>query len=117
MLLSNVDSIVQFITVVLIFVLVCALTYFTTRFVGGYQKSKMHGANIHVVETSCVAQNKYLQIVEVGERMFLISVCKDSISFIAELNKEDVVLPDVTATPALSFKDILEKARNKKPKK
>lgn len=117
MLLSNADAIAQFITAALIFVFVCALTYFTSRFIGGYQKSKMQGANIHIVETTRVAQNKYLQIVEIGNRLFLVSVCKDSMSFIAELNKEDVVLPDKNATPSLSFKDILEKARNKKPKK
>lgn len=116
MLLANVDSTVQFITVFLIFVLVCVLTYFTTRFVGGYQKNKMKGSNIQVIETSKVTNNKYLQIIQVGERFFLIAICKDSMNVIGELSKEDVMIPE-PQEETLHFKDILEKARNKMSKK
>lgn len=116
MLLANVDATVQFITVFLIFILVCALTYFTTRFVGGYQKNKMKDSNIQVIETTKVTNNKYLQIVNVGERFFLISICRDSIQVIGELNKDDVKIPE-PQEETIHFKDILEKARNKKSKK
>lgn len=117
MLLSTIDTVVQFITVFLIFILVCALTYFTTRFVGGYQKGKLKGSNIQVIETFKVAQNRYIQIITVGERYFMISVCKDNIQLLSELNSEDITKIDTIENPALNFKDILENFKNKKPKK
>ena len=117
MLLASVDSVVQFITVFLIFVFVLALTYLTTRFVGGYQKGKQAGSNIHVIETSKVAANKFLQIIQVGDRYFLISICKDQMSLISELQEEDISLPENKELAPLHFKDILEKAKNLTQKK
>ena len=70
------DSIVQLITVSIMFILVLALTYFATRFVGNYQKTKLAGNNIQVLETFRISNSKYIQIIKIGEKYFAISVCK-----------------------------------------
>ena len=85
-LLSIADNrIVQFITVTLIFVIVLAITYFTTRWVGSYQKKHMSYGNIKIVESMRLSSNKILEIVNVGEKYFLIAVCKDTVTKIGEV--------------------------------
>lgn len=86
------NSIVQAITVTLIFVLVLALTYFTTRFVGSYQKKHMSYGNIKIIESFRLSSNKVLEIVKAGDKCFLIAVCKDTVSLIGEVDEETLEL-------------------------
>ena len=67
MLLTGINGIAQLITVAVLFILVLALTYFTTRFVGRYQKGQLSGNNIQVIDMLRLSQNKLVQIVRVGE--------------------------------------------------
>ena len=45
------NAVFQFITVTLIFVLVLALTYFTTRWIGSYQKKQMSYGAVKIIES------------------------------------------------------------------
>jgi flagellar protein FliO/FliZ len=87
---SPLESIARFVTVLLIFVFVLAITYFTTRFIGGYQKQKMRTGNMEVLDTMRLTQNKYLQIIRAGEKYLLIAVCKDSVTMLCELEKDEL---------------------------
>lgn len=116
--LSNdgIDRSAQLITVSLIFVFVLALTYFATKFVGNYQKTKLAGNNIQVLETFRISNSKYLQIIKIGEKHFAISVCKDTITYLGDLNAEDLVFRDPSKEFKLqNFKDILDKFKKDKP--
>ena len=44
------EGFTQFLTVILVFLLVLALTYLTTRFVGSCQQARAAGVNIEVIE-------------------------------------------------------------------
>jgi len=110
------ESIVQLITVSLIFVFVLALTYFATKFVGNYQKTKLAGNNIQVLETFRISNSKYLQIIKIGEKHFAISVCKDTITYLGDLNAEDLVFKNMSKEFKLqNFKDIFDKLKKDKP--
>ena len=61
-----VSSSAQFITVLLIFLFVVAITYFTTRYIAGYQKNLIRTGNMELVESLRISNNKYLQIVKTG---------------------------------------------------
>ena len=114
---SRLEAAVQLITVVLIFVFVLALTYFSTRFVGNYKKQQMVGSNIKVLETLSVSNSKYLQIIQIGKKCFAIAVCKDTITYLCELNGEDLVYNNTsTESYSDSFKAILDKLKKDKPK-
>ncbi len=88
------DSAVQFITVTLIFVFVLALTYFTTRWAGSYQKKHMSHGNIKIIESFRLASNKVLEVVKVGDKCFLIAVCKDVVNVIGEVNEDTLELKE-----------------------
>ncbi len=86
------NSVVQFLTALLVFVFVVALTYFTVRWVGAYQKIQPGNKNFEVIDTCKVTQNKFLQIVKVGSRYFLIGIGKDTLEFFTELDENDLDL-------------------------
>lgn len=81
------NSVIQLITVTLIFVFVLAVTYFTTRWIGSYQKKRMSYGNIKVVESFRLSNNKLLEIVKAGDKCFLIAVCKDTVTCLGELDE------------------------------
>lgn len=112
---SGADSIAQFVTVILIFLIVLALAYFTTRFVGSYQKTRLANKNFEAIETFRITNGKYLQLLKAGSKYIVIGIGKDSITMICELSEEEVfVSPNEPIMPTSdSFKAIMEKAREK----
>lgn len=110
---SGVNSVVQFITVLIIFVIVLFLTYATTRFIGNYQKAGTENSNFKVIDTYRVSNNKYMQIIQVGKKYLVISVCKDSITMLAEVLEEDIKIPEYGNSQE-SFSKILEKIKSRK---
>ena len=48
---DSANSYLQFMTVLIMFVFVLAITYFTTKWIAGYQQSKGAGANLEVIES------------------------------------------------------------------
>jgi len=114
----GINSFAQFLTVLIIFVGVLALTYFTTRWVASYQKGKMMSGNIQVIETFKITQNKFIQIVRIGEHYYAIAIGKDTVTMLGELKEEEIHLPDNTGVmPKMDFKQLLENAKSMKLKK
>ena len=85
---TKTNSVVQFLSVLLIFLFVLGITYFTTRFVGNYQKNSMTGSNIQVLETLRLSSTKYIQLVKIGSKCFAVAVSKDPITCLGEIEEE-----------------------------
>ena len=103
---SGVDSVIQFITVLLIFVFVLGVTYFTTRYVAGIQKEKYKTGNMEVIETLRISNNKYLQIVRAGNKYFCMAVCKDTVTMLGEIQKENMFFNENSVNANLNFQDM-----------
>ena len=115
---SSFDGIAQFLTVLIIFLFVLSIVYFTTVFIGKTAKMQTNNRNFEVVETFKVTNNKYLQLVRVGTRYFVISICKDTISFISEMSKEEIDLfEDNKNTYTDKFVEIFCNAKEKLTKR
>lgn len=114
---SRLEAFAQLITLVIIFAFVLALTYFATKWVGNYQKEKMSGSNITVLETMKISGTKYLQIIKIGTKCFAIAVCKDTITYLCEVNEEDLIYRENNSSKLKSenFNAILEKFKKDKP--
>ena len=110
---SRVNSFVQFITLLIVFVIVLFLTYYTTKFIGNYQKVSNRYTNFEVVETYRISNNKYIQIIKVSGKYILISVTKDNVTMLTELDEKNVVKPEYT-TGQQSFSEIFDKFKNLK---
>lgn len=119
---SGFSNFMQLLGVLLIFVFVLAITYFTTRWIAGYQKSRSFNKNLKVIETLRLTQNKYIQIVEAGEVYLVIGVGKDEITMLTTLTREqlkDLDTYEVTKQKEAgeSFQEILSRLKDHLPKK
>ena len=112
---SRIEALAQLITLILVFAFVLAITYFTTKFVGNFQKKKMLGSNIRILETMRISNSKYIQVVKIGSQCFAIAVSKDTVTYLCELQEEDLVYKDSsTEVKSESFKAILDKFKREK---
>lgn len=118
---SGWESFFQLIGVLFIFLFVLVITYFTTKWIAGYQKGAMYNKNIKVIETFRVNNNKFIQIIQIGEKYLAISVCKDTINVLTELTEEQLTWrPSEEEKPAAKtpdFQEIFEKLKGKFPGK
>ena len=109
---GRIDSYVQFITVLIIFLFVLAITYVVTRWIANFQKTQTIGKNIEVVETQRISSTKYIQIVKIAERYYAIAVCKDTVTMLAEVNGEEIKPCINEQNASLDFKSVWEKVKN-----
>lgn len=106
------NSYVQFITVLLVFVLVLAVTALTTRWIANYQKQQGVNCNIEVIETTRISNNKYIQLVRIGKTYMAIAVCKDTVTMLGEIPKEQ--LEEITGSNgSANFKELFDKVIKK----
>ena len=105
---NSLQSLFELLGLILIFVIVLVVCYYTTRFVAGRQLVQKKIGNFEVVETFPLAQNKYLQLVRMGNKYVVISVAKDSIGFITELEEHEVCqIQKNTTVSGKSFTEVL----------
>ena len=107
------DSYIQFITVLLIFLFVLLITYWVTKWTAGYQRSQTANANMEIVETIRLSNNKYVQIIRVGRKYLAVAICKDTVTMLTEITEQDLVFSDDSALKPARFKDILDRIQNK----
>ena len=105
---ASAGSYAQFITVLFIFVAVLGVTAWTTRWMANYQKQQYVNENIEVIETTRIANNKYIQIIRAGEKYMVIAVCKDTVTMLGEIPEEQLM--EKPPAQRLSFKELLDKA-------
>lgn len=107
---SQLGSIAEVLAMILVFVMILVAAYYVTKYFGRTMVGFKMGGNIKLIETVRIAPEKYLQIIEVTGRYFLIAVSKGNISLISELNKEDMKLStEVGNENHTSFKEIFQK--------
>ncbi|MBO6137895.1 MAG: flagellar biosynthetic protein FliO [Lachnospiraceae bacterium] len=113
-LMAGWENIGELITVIAIFIFVVAVTYFTTRFIGTFERERLRGSNIEVIESQRVAANKYIMIVRVADKMIAVSVSKNEMRMLTELDKDCVQkLAGSGKVEAIPFKDVLNRAKAK----
>lgn len=90
LILSSLDSFVQLITVLVIFIFVLMITYFTTRWMAGIQKGRSFNKNLRIIETISAGNNKMISIVQAGEKYLVVSIGKDEVHYLTELKQEEL---------------------------
>lgn len=116
LILSSLDSFVQLITVLIIFIFVLILTYFTTRWMAGIQKGRSVNKNLRIVETIHVGNNKMISIIETGKKYIVVSIGKDEVNYLTELSTDDLkdlsfMNPDATKIQPDTFAEIIDRLK------
>ena len=107
----DVTAIAQFLTVIFIFIVILVLTFFTTRFIAGYQKNHSVNTNIESVEVMRLSPSQYVQIIRIGSKYVAIAVSKDSVEKLCELSSEDVKVEEQDLSSGNSFQNIMDKIK------
>lgn len=111
---SGLDSFIQLLSVLVIFVVVLLVAYLVTRWVGNFQKSKNVGGNLEIIETHRLTNNKYLQIIRVGSKYLAIAIAKDTITMLTTLEEDQLNLlkENENNLTSVKFQDVLEKVKS-----
>lgn len=109
---DSINSFVQFLTVLLLFLFVLVITYITTRYIAKFEKNKYVTGNMELIETLRLSNNKYLQIIKIGSKYLCIAVCKDTVTMLTELDENDVRMMESRSTAA-NFQNIFEIMKKK----
>lgn len=115
--MSNSESILQLLGVSILFVFILVITYYTTKFVGGAKLGQTKKGNFKVLETYKIAQNKYLQLVQIGTRYFVIAIGKDDIRSLVELQESEIIQQEQFDKQNIKFIDVLTNFHNKQTDK
>ncbi|MGN0346456.1 MAG: flagellar biosynthetic protein FliO [Lachnospiraceae bacterium] len=110
---STVNNVSRFFTLIFIFIFVLAITYFTTKYIANLQKGKNISGNIQILETSKISQDKYIQIVKIGEKYVAIAVAKNGVTKLVDLNEDDLKFPATETDGSKGFRDILNRFTKK----
>lgn len=113
---TRADSYIQFVTVLLLFVFILAITYVVTRWIAKVQKEKVGTGNLEVIETCRITQNKYVQILRAGKKYLVIAVGKDEIHMLSELSEDELVFQREPQGQTPDFAGILDRVRKLKEK-
>ena len=120
---ASMESFLQLISALLIFVFVLLITYFTARWVGSYQKVRMKSKNLQIIESMSVGNNKTICLLKAGTEYLVVAVGKDEIHTLTVRKEEQ--LTDVsflqegidTVVSGESFQEIFGQLKEKMSKK
>lgn len=116
MLLSTggLDSFVQFVTVLILFILVFGVTIWVTRWMGQYQKGQMAAHNMAVIDSMRLTQSQCIHIVKIGNKYAAIAVSKDNVTKLMDLDEDDILL-NADEESTASFAEIFSRVKSSIP--
>ena len=123
MLSTSMESFLQLIATLLIFVFVLFATYLTTRWIGKYQRGQMDSKNLRMIETIPAGQNKHICLIKAGTEYLVVAIGKDEIHSLATLTEEQLTdlsfkeCPLHTEETKESFQEIFGQLKDKMSKK
>ena len=102
----------DFIVLIIAFVAIIALAYYSLRLMGRAKNSRGFGGNIKVIEAAGLGFQNTVQLVKAGDKYFLIGVSRTGITLIGEVNETSLNLAKPTASQ-VPFENVLAKFFNK----
>lgn len=117
-------SFVNILSLLLIFVLVLVMAYFSTKFVAKIQANNINNkSNIRIIESYRLGNNKFIAIVKIGGDYYAIALGKEEVTFIDKLDPSGLKINNESSSDAddkdgnsNSFGDVLSRIKNKKSK-
>lgn len=107
------SSIAQFITVLILFVVVLGAAFFVTKWIASYQKNAGNSGSMEVIEACRIGSAQILEIVRIGSRYVVIAVGKDNVSMITELSPDEYSPPENKPLNGPDFRELLDRLKNK----
>lgn len=87
---SSMDSFLELIGVLLVFVFVLVITYLCSKWMAGYQKIHMKSKNLQVIESIPAGNGKVISLVKAGTQYLVVGIGKDEMEHLATLTEEQL---------------------------
>ena len=104
----------QFFYIILVFGVVILMAYYGTRLLGTARLAKRGKGNIKLLESYALGTQQSLQLIQVGEKIFLIAVTKERITFLTEVEPGGIHLESEGKAPPFAFENVLRRYLRKK---
>ncbi len=104
----------QFFLFIVVLILFLVLFSYLSKFINTARYKSANNSNLRIIETIVVGYQSSLQLVEVGNKMILISVTKDKVNFICEVDSDSINKDNITKAEINTFKKYLDDFINKK---
>ncbi len=104
----------QFFLFIVVLILFLVLFSYLSKFINTAKYKSANNSNLRIIETIVVGYQSSLQLVEVGNKMILISVTKDKVNFICEVDSDSINKDNITKAEINTFKKYLDDFINKK---
>ena len=118
---SSMDSFLELIGVLLIFIFVLVVTYLCSKWMAGYQKMHMKSKNLQIIESIPAGNNKAICLVKAGTEYLVVGIGKDEIQYLATLSEEQLTdfsfRQETTTDKQESFQEIFGQFRDRLSKK
>ncbi|WP_250278431.1 flagellar biosynthetic protein FliO [[Clostridium] colinum] len=100
----------QLIFLILIFIFVIFLAYYSTKFIANAKIKNMTKNNMKIIETISIGFN-YVHIIQVNKQYFLISSSKEGIRILTEIDGKDLIINE-NNSQSLPFEKYLKQYFN-----
>ncbi len=101
-------EIIEILGILFVLIGVCVLAFFATKFIAKAYQLKGAGDNIKLRDRVMLSYDKSLVLVTVGDKTILISVAKDNIRLLCEVDENTLIEPPTSAN--VDFSTILKNA-------
>lgn len=109
---TSAGSLAQLLTLLVVFALVMALTYFATKWIAKYGQGNRTSTNIEVIETYRLSTTRFIAIVRLGKARYIAcAVSKDHVALLAELAEDELTFRQGSDGEETGFRDILNRIR------
>ena len=108
---STLSDIAQLFTVLIIFIAVLVISMLCTKWIGNYQKLQATSRSAEVIETVRIAPGKWIQIVRIGSKYKVIAICKDTVTYLGDVDESDIKSGD--SSEKKTFSEVLSKTFTK----
>lgn len=103
----------QFFSSIIILILILLLFYWASKFIVSQKHKLGKNSNMQIIESLPVGYQSTIQLVRVTDKTILIGVTKEKISFLCEVNSDNIKQINDVQIPK-SFKDYLQNFVDKK---
>lgn len=112
---SSAQNLLEFFGILIIFVIVLLACYFTTKFVATKNIRQKNTGNFELIETYCIARERYLLLVRICNKYYALSATKDNVNVICEIPENEIAETKNTAlkTTFSAVFDAMKKASKK----
>lgn len=112
--LNTNGNIMETLGLVLLLIIIIIGAYYTSKFVAGIKLGQMQKSNFEIIDSYRIGPNKTLIIVKVGVKLAVLSVNKDSVTFLMDLEEDQISIHQDKAEVKVDFKQILSKMSKNK---